>query len=195
VTSVLIFLLLGAGLGFWLMVLYNQLVELRGRVRSSFALFDAQLTRRHDLIENLVDTAQGLLARERAACEAVRAARGVAHTDLRRAVQDPTNAVAMQKLGVAEQLLGEALERLLAVLESAPDLRAGPNLPKLADELGSADNRVAFARQTYNEAVTAYNQSVEHLPGALIAQQLAFRPAVRLELDPTAKRETPRVAH
>ena len=192
--GLLVFLGLIGAVGFWLVGMYNRLIELRNRVKNGFSQIDVQLTRRHDLIPNLVETAKGYLSHERATLEAVIVARGSAQEDLRFARTDPTNAIRVQKVAVAEQQLGGALGRLMALVESYPELKANQNMLRLSEELTSTENRVAFARQAFNDAVMAYNTTAETFPSAIIATQFGFKQAVFFEVDQPAKRDAPRVS-
>src|SRR5256885_4495516 len=140
-------------LSVWAVSIYNGLVAMRNRYKNSFAQIDVQLKRRYDLIPNLVETAKGYIKHERETLEAVIKARNLAYAGLKTAAADPGNAVAVQQLSGADQQLGGALGRLLAVAESYPDLKANQNMMQLSEELTSTENKVAFARQAYNDAV------------------------------------------
>jgi LemA protein len=174
--------------------LYNRLVVLRNRVKNAFAQIDVQLTRRHDLIPNLVETAKGYIKHERETLEAVIQARNAAVAGLKAAEIDPSSAAAMQQLGGAESALGAALSRLLAVVEAYPDLKANQNMMQLSEELTSTENRVAFARQAYNDSVMDYNNACEVFPSGVIATLFQFTPGQMLEIEDTAKRAVPKVA-
>ena len=174
--------------------LYNRLVVLRNRVKNAFAQIDVQLTRRHDLIPNLVETAKGYIKHERETLEAVIQARNTAIAGLKAAEANPANAAAMQQLGSAETALSGALSRLLAVVEAYPDLKANQNMMQLSEELTSTENRVAFARQSYNDSVMDYNNSCETFPSGVIANLFQFRPGQMLEIEDTAKRAVPKVS-
>ncbi|HXH04269.1 MAG TPA: LemA family protein [Candidatus Competibacteraceae bacterium] len=173
---------------------YNRLVTLRNRYQNAFAQIDVQLTRRHDLIPNLVETAKGYLEHERETLEAVIRARNAAVTGLQAAARNPTDAEAMHRLAEAEQGLSGALGRLFALTEAYPDLKANQNMMQLCEELTSTENRVAFARQGYNDAVMGYNTAREVFPNNLIAGWFGFQPAVLLEIEDRAKRAVPRVS-
>lgn len=173
---------------------YNRLVTLRNRYQNAFAQIDVQLTRRYDLIPNLVETAKGYLKHERETLEAVIRARNAAVTGLQAAARNPTDAEAMHRLAEAEQGLSGALGRLFALTEAYPDLKANQNMMQLSEELTSTENRVAFARQGYNDAVMGYNTAREVFPNNLIAGWFGFQPAVLLEIEDRAKREVPRVS-
>ncbi|ABI56817.1 LemA family protein [Alkalilimnicola ehrlichii MLHE-1] len=185
-----VLLLLVAGV----VVIYNRLVKLRNRFKNAFAQIDVQLTRRHDLIPNLVETARAYMSHERDTLEAVVQARNQAEQGLRNAAGDPTDPSRMQQLSQAESGLSGALGRLFAVAENYPDLKANQNMMQLSEELTSTENRVAFARQAYNDAVMAYNTAREVFPNSLIANTFNFRPAALLEIEDPAKREVPQVS-
>ncbi len=174
--------------------LYNRLVVLRNRVKNAFAQIDVQLTRRHDLIPNLVETAKGYIKHERETLEAVIQARNTAIAGLKAAEASPDSAAAMQQLGSAETALGAALSRLLAVVEAYPDLKANQNMMQLSEELTSTENRVAFSRQSYNDSVMDYNNACEVFPSGVIANLFQFTPGQMLEIEDTAKRAVPKVA-
>jgi len=173
---------------------YNKLVSLRNRVKNGFAQIDVQLTRRHDLIPNLVETAKGYIKHERDTLEAVVAARNLAIAGLKAAAASPASAAAIQQLGTAESALSGALSRLLAVVEAYPDLKANQNMMQLSEELTSTENRVAFARQAYNDSVMDYNNACEMFPSGIIANLFRFRAAAMLEIEDTAKRAVPKVS-
>src|ERR1700751_2486325 len=136
---------------------YNNLVSLRNRYKNAYAQIDVQLKRRYDLIPNLVETAKGYLKHERGTLEAVIAARNVASTANVKAAQNPGDAAAMKELGGAEVALSGSLGRLFAVAEAYPDLKANQEMMRLMEELTSTENKVAFARQAYNDSVMVYN--------------------------------------
>ncbi len=166
---------------FWAVGAYNRLVSLRNRFKNAFAQIDVQLKRRHDLIPNLVETAKGYMKHEREALEAVIAARNTAVAANRRAASDPTDAAAVQQLGAAEDTLGATLGRLFALSEAYPELKANQNMMQLTEELTSTENRIAFARQAFNDNVMEYNISVEQFPGSIIANVFTFKPAELLQ--------------
>jgi LemA protein len=178
---------------FWAIGVYNGLVTARNQYKNAFAQIDVQLNRRHDLIPNLVEIAKGYLAHERQTLEAVIQARNQAVAGLKAAAADPGNAAAMQGLAGAENQLTQALGRLFAVAEAYPDLKANQNMMQLSEELSSTENRVAFARQAFNDAVMDYNNRREVFPSNLVANFFTFQAASLLELDDPAKREAPRV--
>lgn len=149
--------------------IYNRLITLRNRYKNSFAQIEVQLKRRYDLIPNLVETAKGYLTHERATLEAVVAARDTAAKGLQAAAADPGNATAMGQLAGAEGALGNAMGRLNIVMEAYPDLKASQNMQQLSEELTSTENKVAFARQAFNDTVMAYNTYKQSFPPALVA--------------------------
>ncbi|ROS40072.1 LemA protein [Amycolatopsis thermoflava] len=173
---------------------YNGLVKRRNAYQNAFAQIDVQLTRRHDLIPNLVETAKGYLRHERQTLEAVIAARGGAVNAQQVARGNPGDPAAMNQLAGAEQVLTQTLGRLLALSESYPDLKANQNMMQLSEELTSTENRVAFARQGYNDSVMAYNTKREVFPGNVIAGAFGFTPAALLEIDSPEQREVPRIS-
>lgn len=163
----------------WLISLYNRLIDLRNRFKNAFSQIDVQLKRRYDLIPNLVETVKAYMAHERATLEAVIAARNRALWASEKAAADPADAAAMRELTAAETTLAGGLGKLFALSESYPDLKANQNMMQLSEELTSTENKVAFARQAFNDAVTGYNTALEKFPGNLIANTFGF---VRAEL-------------
>ncbi|HTL50282.1 MAG TPA: LemA family protein [Steroidobacteraceae bacterium] len=155
---------------------------------------DVQLTRRHDLIPNLVETAKGYLAHERQTLEAVVTARNAAVAGLKAASANPGDAAAIQQLAGAEGALSGALGRLFALAEAYPDLKANRNMMQLSEELTSTENKVSFARQAFNDAVMGYNNKREMFPGSVIAGMFSFQPAQLLEIESPEKREVPKVS-
>ena len=154
----------------WFVVaLYNRLVGARNNYKNAFAQIDVQLTRRYDLIPNLVETAKGYMAHERETLEAVIRARAAAVTGLAAAKADPGDVQAMQQLANADQGLTGALGRLMVVSEQYPDLKANQNMMQLSEELTSTENRVAFARQAFNDSVMGYNNKREVFPSSIFA--------------------------
>src|SRR4030066_367757 len=184
-----IILLLGFVVG-----LYNRLVTLRNRVKNAFAQIDVQLTRRHDLIPNLVEAVKGYIKHERETLEAVIQARNVAMAGLKAVEANPTDARAMQQLGGAETALTGALARLMVGAAAYPDLKANQNMMQLTEELSSTENRVAFSRQGYNDSVMDYNNACEMFPSGVIANLFRFKPAAMLEIEDAAKRAVPKVS-
>ena len=174
--------------------IYNRLVAGRNRYKNAFAQIDVQLTRRHDLIPNLVETAKGYIKHERETLEAVINARNAAVSGLQAAAADPTNPEAIRRLSEAEQGLSGALGRLFALSEAYPDLKANQNMMQLSEELTTTENKVAFARQAYNDSVMDYNTLRESFPNNLVAGWFAFRAAELLDIEDEAKREVPKVS-
>jgi len=166
---------------FWAVGAYNRLVSLRNRFKNAFMQIDVQLKRRYDLIPNLVETAKGYMKHEREALEAVIAARNGAVSANAKASSDPTDAAAMRQMAAAEGALGSTLGRLFALSEAYPDLKANQNMMQLTEELTSTENRIAFARQGYNDSVMEYNNAVEQFPGSVVAGMFSFRPAELLQ--------------
>ncbi|HTY49826.1 MAG TPA: LemA family protein [Steroidobacteraceae bacterium] len=173
---------------------YNGLVMARNAFKNAFAQIDVQLTRRYDLIPNLVETAKGYLKHEHETLEAVIAARNGAVTGLRAAASNPADAAAVQQLAGAEAQLGGALGRLFAVAEAYPDLKANQNMMQLSEELTSTENKVAFARQAYNDAVMSYNNRREVFPSSMVANMFGFQPAQQLDVAKPEVREAPKVS-
>jgi LemA protein len=193
-------------MGFWIFLgivavvvvyaisLYNRLVTMRNRYKNAFAQIDVQLTRRYDLIPNLVETAKGYMKHERETLEAVIQARNQARAGLEAASADPGNAAVMQQLGGAESALSGALGRLFALAESYPDLKANQNMMQLSEELTTTENKVAFARQSYNDSVMEYNTARESFPASLLANNFHFSGAELLKIEDEKKREAPKVS-
>jgi LemA protein len=173
---------------------YNGLVAARNAFKNAFAQIDVQLTRRYDLIPNLVETARAYLSHERETLEAVIRARNTAMADLRTAAANPASAAAMRELSGAEAQLTGALGRLFAVAEAYPDLKANQNMMQLSEELTSTENKVAFARQAYNDAVMGYNNRREMFPTSVVAGMFKFEPASLLEISTPEAREAPKVS-
>ena len=167
--ELIILLVIVAVLGFWAVSIYNKLVALKNRYENGFAQIEVQLKRRYDLIPNLVETAKGYLSHERETLEAVIAARNQAMAGLQAAAANPGNADAIKELASAEGMLGGALGRLNVVMEAYPDLKANENMMQLTEELTSTENKVAFARQAYNDQVTAYNTYRQSFPPVFLA--------------------------
>ncbi len=193
-TSFLIFLAVVAALVFWAIGIYNRLINERNRVKNAFAQIDVQLTRRYDLIPNLVEAVKGYIKHERETLEAVVNARNAAASDLAAAKADPANAQAIKELGASEGALTSALGRLFALAEAYPDLKANQNMMQLQEELASTENKVAFARQAFNDAVLKYNNSAENFPNNVIAGTFGFELASFLEIEAETKRDVPEVS-
>ena len=192
--SFLIFLAIVAAIVFYAIGIYNRLVNERNRVRNGFAQIDVQLTRRHDLIPNLVEAVKGYMKHERETLEAVIKARNAAASALDAAKLDPSNAAAIQQLGQQEGILGNVLGRLFALSEAYPDLKANENMMQFQEELTTTENKVAFARQAFNDFVMGYNNTVENFPNNIIAGMFSFQLASFLEIESEEKREVPEVS-
>ena len=193
-TSFLIFLGIIAAIVFWAIGIYNRLINERNRVRNAFAQIDVQLTRRHDLIPNLVEAVKGYMKHERETLEAVIKARNTAVAALDAAKADPANAAASKELGASEGALGSILGRLFALSEAYPDLKASENMMQFQEELASTENKVAFSRQAFNDAVMGYNNTAENFPNNVIANMFSFELASFLEIESEEKREVPEVS-
>jgi len=178
----------------FLIGIYNRLVAGRNAFKNAFSQIDVQLTRRYDLIPNLVEIARGYLKHERETLEAVIRARNAAVTGLRAAAATPGDPAALQQLAGAENALSGALGRLFALAEAYPDLKANQTMMQLSEELTSTENKVAFARQAFNDAVMAFNTTREVFPNNLVANAFGFAPAELLEIDYAQKREAPKVS-
>lgn len=188
-----------AGIGLLLLFygvgIYNRLVTLKNRFENAFSQIEVQLQRRYDLIPNLVETVKGYMEHERETLEAVIAARNQAVGALKAAADNPGDAAAMANLAGAEQGLGAVLGRLFAVSEAYPDLKANQNMAQLSEELTSTENKVAFARQAYNDAVTVYNTYKQSFPPVFFAAMFGHASdAELLEFDSAAIAEAPKVS-
>ena len=181
-STLLILLIIVVVVAFWAVGIYNGLVRARNAFRNAFAQIDVQLQRRFDLIPNLVETAKGYLAHERDTLEAVIAARAAAVSGLAAAKADPGNPAAMAELASGQGMLDGALGRLMVVAEAYPDLKANQNMMQLSEELTSTENRVAFARQAFNDSVMAYNNKRETFPSSVVAGMFNFSEASLLEI-------------
>jgi LemA protein len=192
--GLIILLALLAVFAFLAISIYNSLVTSRNRYKNAFAQIDVQLTRRYDLIPNLVEVAKGYMQHERETLEAVISARNSAMSGLAAAKANPGDSAAMQQLSGAENALTQTLGRLFALSEAYPDLKANQNMAQLSEELTSTENKVAFARQAYNDAVMGYNNAREVFPNSIVANMFAFQPAQLLEIESPAKREGVKVS-
>lgn len=178
---------------FMVMGSYNGLVALRNVVKNAFAQIDVQLQRRYDLIPNLVEVAKKYMSHERDTLEAVIAARNMAASAAKVASQDPTSPGAMKNLLQAEGSLGGVLGRLFAVSEAYPDLKADGQMTQLMNELSSTEDRVAFSRQAYNDAVMQYNTKRETFPTVIIAGIFRFEKAESFQVESEESRKAPQV--
>ena len=183
-TSFLIFLGLIAAIVFWAIGIYNRLVNERNRVRNGFAQIDVQLTRRHDLIPNLVETAKGYMTPERETLENITKARNLA-TQGGDTVGDQAQ---------REQELSRAMNQFYVVVENYPDLKADQNFMQIQEELTSTENKIGFARQFYNDEVTQMNNKVEMFPGNIVAGMFNFKQEEFFEIEDEAEREAPKVS-
>ena len=192
---IIVLLVIVVLIGFFLVRVYNKLVSLRERVRNAFAQIDVQLERRHDLIPNLVETVKGYMGHERETLEAVVNARAAATQARVEVSGDPENVEAMQRLATSEGALGGALGRLLAVAEAYPDLKANQNMAQLTEELTTTENKIAFARQNYNDQVNTYQTYKASFPPVVLANSMGFKDSAYLDLDEQAhKRENIQVS-
>jgi LemA protein len=191
-------LIIGGGilllLLFWIVSVYNGLVVSRNRYKNSFAQIDVQLKRRYDLIPNLVEVAKGYMTHERETLEAVIQARNSAFNAGQKAAANPGDPAAMKELGQAEGQLGATLGRLFALSEAYPDLKANTNMLSLQEELTSTENKVGFARQAFNDSVTAYNNQRAVFPAVMVAGMFGFTEAQLLEISNPSEREAPKVS-
>ena len=178
----------------YVIAVYNGLVALRNQFKNAFSQIDVQLQRRYDLIPNLVETAKGYMKHERETLEAVIQARNQAVNAARAVEADPTNAMAMRELGGAENALTGMLGRFFALAEAYPDLKANQTMMQLQEELSSTENKIAFARQAYNDAVMHYNNKRESFPDNIVASRFSFTAAQLLELEEKEARKPVKVA-
>jgi LemA protein len=174
--------------------IYNSLVALRNQFKNAFAQIDVQLKRRYDLIPNLVETAKAYLKHEHETLEDVTKARNVAMAASQTAAANPADSSAVKGLASAEGGLTGALSRLMVVAEQYPDLKANQNMMQLTEELTSTENKIAFARQAYNDSVMAYNTSRETFPNVLLAGMFGFLPAELFHVEEPAERSAPKVS-
>lgn len=191
-----LFLVVVGGLALWGVGIYNGLITARNAYKNAFAQIDVQLQRRFDLIPNLVETVKGYMQHERETLEAVTQARNLAQAGLSAAKADPGDAAAMAQLAQSQGALNSALGRLLAVSEAYPDLKASQNMMQLTEELTSTENKVAFARQAYNDSVMAYNNKREVFPSNVLAGMFNFKEAALLDIpvDRAEVRGVPKVS-
>ena len=186
-TTVIILISTIAVLLIWGIAIYNQLVALANRYKNAFAQIEVQLKRRYDLIPNLVESAKGYLSHERETLEAVVVARNDAASALKAISDGGIDSGSIQQLSGAEGALGAAMGKLNVVMEAYPDLKASQNMQQLSEELTSTENRVAFARQGFNDAVMSYNTYRQSFPNVIIGNSFGHRDdATLLEFEDSA---------
>jgi LemA protein len=174
--------------------IYNSLVALRNQFKNAFAQIDVQLKRRYDLIPNLVETAKAYLKHEHETLEDVTKARNIAIAASQAAAANPADSSAVKGLVSAEGGLSGALGRLMAVAEQYPDLKANQNMMQLTEELTSTENKIAFARQAYDDSVMAYNTARETFPNVVLAGMFGFLPAELFRVEDPSERSAPKVS-
>ena len=192
-TAVIVVLVVLAAFVLWIVGVYNGLVKLRNTVKNAFAQIEVQLKRRHDLIPNLVDTAKAFLSHERETLEAVIAARNTAVSARETAAKNPGDASAIKQLMGAEAGLSGMLGKLFALSESYPELKSDQTMMQLSEELTATENKVAFSRQAFNDAVLRYNNGREVFPSNVIAGMFNFEAGTPFEVEDAAQREAVRV--
>jgi LemA protein len=191
----IVLLVIIAAIAFYFIGIYNKLVALRNQYQNAFKQIDVQLKRRYDLIPNLVESSKGYLAHERGTLDEVIKARNNAFLASNAAAANPGNAAAMNGLMQAEGVLGGAMGKLIAVVESYPDLKANQSISQLMEEITSTENKVSFARQAYNDVVAEYNTSREQFPNSIIANSFNFQAANLLEsVESPEERKAPKVS-
>ena len=193
-TLLIVLLVLVILVAVWLTGIYNKLVTLRNRLKNAFAQIDVQLKRRYDLIPNLIETAKGYMKHERETLEAVIQARNQAQQAEKKAADQPEDPEAMKNLMGAEQALTGAMGRLFALSENYPDLKANQNMMQLTEELTSTENKIAFARQAFNDSVMNYNTYREKFPNTFVANMFGFKYAEQFTIDKPEEREAPKVS-
>ena len=185
--ALLVLLVIIAVIVFWVIGVYNRLVSLRNRFKNAFAQIDVQLKRRYDLIPNLVEVAKGYMKHERETLEAVIAARDQAVTANSKAMVGPSDAASVQQRAAGEGTLTASLGKMFALSEAYPDLKANENMIQLTEELTSTENKIAFARQAYNDSVMQYNTGIEQFPGSVIANSFGFKAGELLQATESAE--------
>jgi LemA protein len=178
----------------YLVFIYNHLVTLRNHFKNGFAQIDVQLQRRHDLIPNLVESTKAYMEHEKSTLTQVMEARNNAVSAQKDAAKDPGDGTKIQRLGSAENLLTKALANFYAVSENYPELKANETVQQLMEELSSTENRVAFSRQAYNDAVMTYNTFREQFPNNILAGMFSFKETAQLELESPEARQAPKVS-
>ena len=178
----------------WFVFTYNSFIRLVNRVKEAWSDIEVQLKRRYDLIPNLVETAKGYLKHERETLEAVIKARNIALAASQTAAANPADAGAIRGLATAETGLAGALSRLMVVSEQYPDLKANQNMMQLTEEMTSTENKIAFARQAFNDSVMTYNTARETFPNVIFAGTFGFQPAELFKIEDTAERNAPKVS-
>lgn len=192
--SGIVILVVAVALGLFLIAIYNKLVALRNRFKNAFSQIDVQLQRRYDLIPNLVETAKAYMKHERETLTAVIQARNEAAAAAKAAASHPEDAGAVRKLASAETLLGGMMGKFFALSESYPELKANENMAQLTEALSSTENRIAFSRQFYNDAVMEYNTYREQFPNNMLTGIGNFNPAELLELEDKIARKAVKVS-
>jgi LemA protein len=193
IITLLVILVVGLLLVFWLVGIYNGLVVARNRFKNAFAQIDVQLKRRYDLIPNLIEAVKGYMVHERETLEAVIQARNSAMAAEQNVAANPADPAAIKELNRTEGQLGGTLGRLFALSEAYPDLKANQNMLALQEELTSTENKISFARQTFNDSVMAYNNRREVFPSVMVAGMYGFTEAALLEAE-QAEREGPKAS-
>lgn len=193
-TILYVLLAIAAVIVIFIVVTYNKLIRYQNAYENAFSQIDVQLQRRHDLIPNLIEVAKGYLKHERETLDAVVSARAAAQSGLDAAKKNPGDPAAMKQLSKAEGSLDSALGRLVVVVEDYPDLKANENMMQLTEELSSTENKVAFARQAYNDGVMTYNNAREVFPANFVAGVFNFKEAEHLELENPEARIAPKVS-
>ena len=192
-TTLIVLLVIVVLIVIWSVGIYNKLVSFRNRFKNAFAQIDVQLKRRYDLIPNLVNIAKEYMKHERDTLEAVIQARNNAQQAEKQAAGNPENPEAIQNLMGAEKALTGSLGKLFALSENYPDLKANQNMMQLTEELSSTENKIAFARQAFNDSVMQYNTYREQFPNMIFAGSFGFKPAQQFVIDVEAEREAPKV--